>query len=171
MKLLIALVLLGKASSCLACYVPPPEQHTPPDELIARTSNIVLAEVVKGETSANGVVYTFRKIRSLAGKSREVFELVGFPAIWEGNNRTFDNHFDEDFWKNRAGRVVYGTDCRLRLNFSVGGTYLLFLDPPYHSKGFELIIRTHGEADIQDKWLQYVADRVGPNYAIKPIAE
>ena len=163
MKLAVGLMFSILFSNCFACEVPPSEQRTPPDELIARTKNIALAKVVKAEISGgNEVLYTFETIKQLAGKTKEHFQILGYPAIWEGDNRGFNNHFDKDFWSEPGGRVSNDTDCQIHPTFSVGGTYLLFLDQPYHAKSFEIIIRTHGDATIRDKWLQYVERRTGP---------
>lgn len=151
------------SSSSLACYRPPREQYTPPDELISRTNVIALAKVVRAEVGEDGfeILYTFQTIKRLKGQVNEQFQILGYPAVWEGENRRFNNHFDASFWENSGGRVQNDTDCKIHPAFSVGGTYLVFLDQPYHVKSFEIVIRTHGDASKKDKWLQHVENRTG----------
>ena len=152
-------ILLGREA--LACASPPAEQSVAPEALIARSRNIVLADVIKAELQADyKVLYTFREVTRLRGESVSTFTLVGRPAIWGGATETFDNHSKEVFWSAGRGRTPNEEDCEIHPDFAVGGTYLLFLDKPYHVKGFELIIRTHGDASKKDKWLQFVESHV-----------
>lgn len=162
MKDFLAILLLLSPFPVFACFAPPAQQMVPPDELIARTQNIVLAKAIRAETTDDAYVvsYTFRTIRVLKGSASDTFETTGYPAIWEGWNENFNHHFDEKFWSTSAGRLSSETDCKIYPAFSVGGTYLMFLDQPYHRKSFEIILRTEGKADVRDKWLQYVESRV-----------
>jgi hypothetical protein len=162
MKKFLAILLLSSPFPVFACYAPPAQQLVPPDELIARTQNIVLARAIRGEAKEDDyeVSYTFRTIKILKGSALDTFEIMGRPAIFEGWNENFDHHFHKDFWSVSAGRLSNEPDCRIHPVFSVGGTYLMFLDQPYHRKSFEIILRPEGEADIRDKWLQYVESRV-----------
>lgn len=163
MKGLLLLPLFLYASSGSACEVPPAEQHSPPEELIGRAKNVVLAQAIKAELSGPGeVLYTLQNTRSLTGSIPHTFEIVGSPAIWEGSNRNFANHFQIEFWLNQSGRVSYDSDCQVHPSFNVGGTYLISMDKPYHRKSFELIIRSGGRPETRDKWLQYVESRTGP---------
>ncbi|MGY0559104.1 MULTISPECIES: hypothetical protein [unclassified Lysobacter] len=164
MKSQIALVLLLASQRSLACLVTPPPQHTPPDELIARTENIALAKVVREDAASNGwdILYTFETIKQLKGEHRKAFQILGDSAIWEASNHRFNDHFDENFWNDYNGRESHDTSCRIRPGFAVGGTYLIFLDKPYHSKSFEMILVREGPVDKKDKWLQYVEQRTWP---------
>jgi hypothetical protein len=164
MKLLLAGSLLAFSLPALGCFQPPAEQRTAPDELISRTNNIVLARVIaaKDVHDSYGVSYTFKTVRTLKGKAPSQFQISGHPAIWEGENRRFNDHSDKEFWSNGVGRSLNDTDCQIHPTFAVGGTYLVFLDQPYHVKSFEIIVRTNGNADVRDKWLQYVDSRTGP---------
>ena len=163
MRYRTALVLLLASKSSFACLMTPPAQFTPPDELIARTENIALARVVRADAASNGweVLYTFETTKQLKGTHRKAFQILGGEAIWETSNHRFNEHFDEAFWNDHNGRVFHGTSCRIRPGFAVGGTYLIFLDKPYHSKSFEMILIKDGPADKKDKWLQYVEQRTG----------
>jgi hypothetical protein len=160
MRFAILVLAAVLAADAAACEVTPPEQRVSSKELIARTSNIVLAQVAKAELIADHEVrYTFKRITALSGSSDQIFTLMGSPAIGEHQIGTFDHHADPIFW-SKGGRSPNDTDCQIHPAFSVGGTYLLFLDKPYHIKSFEQIIRTHGDKDTKDKWLQYVESNV-----------
>ena len=164
MKCAVGTFLLAFSFPAFACFVAPSEQRTSPDDLIDRTKEIVLAKVIAAETQSDsyGVTYTFQAVRYLKGQGGDRFQISGYPSIWEGDNQRFDDHKDTVFWSNNRGRSPNDTDCEIHPTFSVGGTYLVFLDQPYHVKSFELIIRTHGDDDTRDKWLQYVESHTGP---------
>ncbi len=163
MKFLLIAALMGFAVPAYACYTPPPAQRTHADELIARTRQIVLASVVAAEMAdtAYRVSYQFKALRTLKGTAPENIRIVGFPGLLEGDNAVFNDHADPLFWEGHVGRSQNETDCQIHPTVSVGGTYLLFLDEPYHVKSFEMILKTGGRADVRDKWLQYVEERVG----------
>jgi len=162
MKLLALLFGLLGATSALACYVPPVEQRVSPKELIARSKNIVLAQAIKAEIVGDQeILYTFKKIRSLAGRQEATFTLRSYISPWEEPNTTFNHHSAPEFWE-QGGRSPNDVDCKIHPSFSVGSKYLLFLDQPYHIKSFELIIRTDGDKKMQDKWLQFVEENVKP---------
>ena len=163
MKRILPALLATLSLPAWGCYTPPPEQLTAPEQLIERTERIVLAKVVEAKVTSDSynILYTFETVRSLKGRVPNRFELPGYPAIWEGDNRRFNDHTDDRFWVAHGGRSSNDTDCQIHPSFSVGGTYLVFLDKPYHVKSFEIIIRTHGGPDKQDKWLQYVERRAG----------
>jgi hypothetical protein len=159
MRTIVALIAT-LAIDAMACHVPPPEQRVPPKELIGRTKNIALAQVVKAEVlRGTEVRYTFNRIKSISGSPAETFTIVG-RALVDGELTTFGNHTERLFWSS-VGRSTNDTDCQIYPTFVVGGTYLVFLDRPYHVKSFEQIVRTHGDKQSKDKWLQYVEDNVG----------
>ena len=163
MKTGVPILLSLLSLPAFGCFAPPPEQASPPDELIERTQDIVLAEVIGAERppGAQEVTYTFRTIRVLKGGTSGEFRITGHPVTWDDSNRNFNHHLDEAFWSRRGGRTPHGTDCQIHPDFSVGGTYLVFLDRPYHAKSFEAIPRAHGDPGSRDKWLQYVESRLG----------
>jgi hypothetical protein len=164
MKNAVGTILLAFSFPAFACFVAPSEQHTSPGDLIERTKEIALAKVVAAETQLDGddVTYTFQTVRHLKGQGPDRFQISGYPSIWVGDTQRFDDHMDNDFWSNNRGRSATDTDCEIHPTFSVGGTYLVFLDQPYHVKSFELIISAHGDDDTRDKWLQYVESYTGP---------
>lgn len=162
MRFAIAVLLTALSSTCFACYSPPTLQHVAPDELISRTTTIALAKVLRAEVAKDGfsVIYTFQTTRPLKGTPQKQFQVQGYPAV-EGEDRQFNDHVDSTFWTNFGGRIHNDTDCQIHPSFSVGGTYLIFLDQPYHVKSFEIIMRAQGNADTKDKWLQFVESRIG----------
>ena len=154
---LVLVLLSGPAS---ACWIAPKHLSATPDELIARTSTIALATVVRAEVSGQEVLYTFRTVRVVKGKPKLEFQLRGDPAIYPSQSNDFEDHAQKEFWSSRIGRVTMHPDCKVHPSFAVGGTYLAFLGQPFHTKSFELIHVTSG--DQQDKWLKYVLNRAGP---------
>ena len=159
---LLSLILLSLiAQSAHACFAPPPYLYAPSDELIDRTNNIVLARAVSAKAfkESFAVEYTFEPFKVLKGKQTEKFTIIGLTAE-HGSLTHFNHHYDKDFWKHNGGRHFNEPDCQVHPNFAVGGFYLMFLDKPYHSRGFETIVR-FGEDDKQkDKWLKYVEKRI-----------
>jgi len=164
MKKLFTIISLILSFQALSCEVPPREQHVNALELIERTQRIALAIVTSASADKNryGVSYGFEKIRAIKGEVSSSFTIEGY-LLYEGGMRTFDNHFDEVFWSSSWGREFNDTACEIHPAFSVGSTYLVFLDMPFHSKSFEQIIRTHGDSQTKDKWLQYVEQQVSLN--------
>ena len=163
MKLALGVILFSVAAPSFACWIAPPERLVSPQELIARTERIALAKVVRAEVfQDDDVLYTFKTIRALKGRPSGEFQIRGEPLIYEGQSRRFDDHMDQTFWAKLGGRFTIHPDCKIHPAFSVGGTYLVFLDQPYHVKSFEIIIRTSGDPAKRDKWLQYVESRTGP---------
>lgn len=156
------IAIIGLISmSVNACFVAPSAQTVNPSELLKRTNNIVLAKVITATATMDSVAveYTFQTIKMLKGKHVDSFKIVGRP-LYEGGMQHFNHHNDEVFWNNGGGRHFNNPDCKIYPSFNVGGTFLIFLDPPYHRKSFESIIRTNGNKDIKDKWLQYVEEQV-----------
>lgn len=105
MKAALPLLLSLFSLPAFGCFAPPPEQGSPPDELIERTQDIVLAEVIGAERppGAQEVTYTFRSIRVLKGGTSGEFRITGQPATREDSNRNFNHHRDEAFWSRRGG--------------------------------------------------------------------
>jgi len=158
MKLLFITLCIIFSTRSVACYSPPEIQSTSVNNLIQRTKTIVLAHVAEAKYKKidHQVEYTFKLVKIIKGQITEHIKLDGYPLIWEGGLNTFNNHTESVFWDTGRGRLVHSTDCLIHPSFSVGATYLLFLDRPYHNKSFEQIIRTHGDKGTKDKWLQYV---------------
>ncbi len=152
--------MLAVSLEAYGCDEPPPEQHVPVSELLARTNDIVLAKVVKAETVENSwnVKYTFSIEKLLKGNVPKEFTITGAPP-YQGTLNDFNHHRDKRFWEKYGGREINGPDCEITPGFGVGLTYLIFLNRPYHNKGFELITRTHGSSSVKDKWLQFIEQK------------
>lgn len=156
-----------------ACQNVAPEQITSYQELIARTENIVLAEVedidelkspntkarrqvipypVPSRTVA--IRYKFKVVEELKGKlNRLSFEIEGQPLA--GTEENFNLHQDPSFWEKASGRSKTTKDCEINPSFVTNKKYLIFLNKPYHRKSFERI------DDSKDKWLQTVRELAG----------
>ena len=160
MKLPVGLLLLLMASPAYSCFIAPEHLAATPDELISRTETISLATVVRAEASGNDIVYTLRTVQPVKGSPESEFRITGEALLYPMQSENFNNHTDQAFWSSRIGRVTMHPDCKVHPSFSVGATYLAFLDQPYHTKSFEIINVVRGER--QDRWLKYVLDRVGP---------
>jgi hypothetical protein len=154
----IQLMLSLSLASAIACDFPPPEQITPAPDLVKRTKTIVLARVISAEYKTNSVDYTFQTISAQKGTPSSKFTISGESLISGDWLTTYNHHTDERFWGNHFGRSPNYPDCEIHPSFSVGATFLVFLERPYHIKSFELIIRTHG--DKKDAWLKWVEDQV-----------
>lgn len=160
---LLIVVMLWPAQA-FACNRPPDVQGTGVDELIQRTSTIALAQVYEARYTEEPyrVEYSFKVERVLKGVLGDSFELEGVPLLVQESMRTFESHTARVFWETGSGRLIHNTDCEIHPSFSVGATYLVFLDKPYHNKSFEQIIRTHGDEDTKDKWLLFVEKKTSP---------
>lgn len=167
MKIVLTVILSILSISAIACEVAPKEQTVSAIELINRTESIVLAKVVSATSSEDAyvVTYKFKTIEMLKGKKIDTFQINGHP-LYQGGMQNFNHHSDAEFWKDYRGRVSNDTDCKIHPGFSVGAIFLVFSDQPYHNKSFENIIRTHGNKDTKDKWLQYVEEQIGHNKSL-----
>ena len=159
----LLLLLAFNIRPALGCFASPEEQITPANELVERSKTIVLAKVVKAELIDDyhlTVRYYFQTIRGLKGDPEKEFFIDGGSLAYRGSLTTFDHHHDEKFWDNEGGRSWHDTDCIIYPTFTVGGIFLIFLDEPFHRKSFEMIVRTHGDEEVRDKWLTWVENQI-----------
>ncbi len=147
-------------SPCLACFTTPPEQVVSPSDLVKRSNTIVLAKATEARLDLESglVTYSFILIKKIKGSPPVELKISGGAMEEEKNLSTFENHKDETFWTSEGGRSRHDEDCKIHPAFSVGSTYLLFLDQPFHRKSFERII--HHEGDEIDKWLAWVKEEI-----------
>lgn len=152
------LLLLAASAPISACYVPPPHQMIQPQHLLEQSRNVFLGLVVKAELQKDGVVrYDLRVEKPFAGvQFWETVVIMGDPPPAGRGDDTYSNHYDDNFWSPESGRSYSDISCRIKPNFSVGGTYLVFLDTPYTRKSFERIVKTHGSEGVKDSWLTFV---------------
>lgn len=141
-----------------ACIVQPPEQGQPVAELLRRTNVVVLAKAVQEKRHSDfKATYTLEVVESIRGTAPKAIQVVGFPYSGAAEETTFADHTARAFWNgNWVGRAPMSTDCKLYPPFTIGGTYLVFVDHPYHVKGFERI-----DNPRQDRWLKYVRAEAG----------
>ena len=160
--LILVIACISGTATAWACFSTPEEQIVCTKELIDRTKTIVLARVEKAEVldkDSIAVRYYFREIRSLKGNAPETFTIDGVSSAYNGSMDNFEHHYSEAFWKDRGGRSWHDTDCVIYPSFTVGGTFLIFLEAPFHIKSFEFITRTHGGDGVRDKWLTWVEEQ------------
>ncbi len=155
------------SNNSFACSSAPEEHLVPELELINRTNNIVLAVVSRAELQGFGgwtknVKYTFKTVKVIKGHADAEFNIFG-GELSEGSMNGFNDHKKESFWNDWAGREYSYPDCKIKPGFAVGATYLIFLDPPFHRKSFELIWKYDVPKENKDKWLQYVEQNVASN--------
>src|SRR5688572_18069307 len=101
MRVFLLLLGFAVASDATACRLAPKEQSVPPQDLISRTKNIVLAKVLKAEFfSEHHVEYTFTKITAISGASEQTFTLPGEPLLFGVQSDTFNDHTDPIFWSH-----------------------------------------------------------------------
>lgn len=159
LSIIFALSFLPAYAS--ACGAPPAEQNVLSQELVSRTDNVVLARVTSAqETAPRGrIIYTLEVVETLKGNSNTHLQLVG-ARQWKGHHDSYSDHHDQVFWNNDGhyGRSSNGPNCEIYPSFSVGWSYLVFLDKPYHSRSFELIRNAK-----TDRWYKYVADEIYKN--------
>lgn len=155
-----------------ACRVAPATQSMGVEEQVALASDVFLATAVAATPLGGGEVeYRFAVLQRLAGPDRNSFELRGRGAGTPGamdfrgdapsgasgrETSTFDRHTAPTFWKSGGGRTMNDADCRIRPVFTVGASYLVFLNAPWTWRSFERIEVVDGTVDESDQWLAYV---------------
>ncbi len=157
-KNLVFITPFAFAGQAFACTAPPPIQYQQISELIARNKHIVLAKV-EGMRIVNNdkVSYRFKTLENLKGDNKTNFQLVGITED-SPNTNSFNNHRNNEFWQDTGGRLYTSADCQIYPSFTVGSTYLLFLDKPYHVKSFEKIENIRSKN--RDKWFSYVKNKI-----------
>jgi hypothetical protein len=152
--LLTATTFVVLVRDAFACIAPPEQSVQSHADLISRTSRIALVELlsVSGGLSYYRA-YEFRVVESLDGEFGDVLN-IDLPTPIAVDHRDFDGHREPEFWRDGAGRARVAPDCAVSASFEIGSTYLLFLDAPYHVKGFERI------EDADDAWLAWVRQQV-----------
>jgi hypothetical protein len=150
---LLALFIGGDA---LACSIPPVESGWGKEQLVARTSTIVLVEVAeKKEVSRHETRWVFRTLRPLKGAPSASFEVTLPNAPDSYIEVDFSEHTDREFWEGSYGRLPWVPGpCTPRYTFELAGQYLLFVEALNNGASAERI------KSKEDKWLLYVQERV-----------
>lgn len=140
-----------------ACRVPPANQLMGVDEQIALASDVSLAQVVAATPLEGNVVeYRFVVLQRLAGPVQRTFTLRGRAGSGERESTSFERHTAPAFWQRGGGRTMNGADCAIHPVFTVGDSYLVFLNSPWTWRSFERIEAVDGAVDEGDRWLAYV---------------
>ncbi len=159
---LLLIILLAFAEQAFACIAPRPIQYQKASQLIARTQHIVLAKVEYAQcVNEYDVSYRFTRVENLKGKNKANFQLLGITDDLQYDH-SFNHHTDDEFWQQTGGRGYTSSDCQIYPSFTIGSTYLLFLDKPYHYKSFEKIDNSSvsNKSKNKDKWLSYVKHKI-----------
>lgn len=171
----IVVLIFQIPTVAFACYQLPDYLYASHTELVERTDTIVLARAVDYSMRAKKPSgraldfgkFTFEKVRLLKGMSEHTFTVNGyvgrgadtFYEDYQGNlspgldvlYEDFDAHRLPYFWKHKElGRSTSYGDCNLHGVFVVGETYLLFVGPESHTKGFENV------REPEDLWLKAI---------------
>jgi hypothetical protein len=155
--LMISFLLATVPTDSIACFMTPPEQIVPYEELIKRSQNIALAQVIEASSLKVSnhpelrTKYVLKTLETLKGKPPVNIVIQGVKAGEKDLN--FGDHQTPNFWQE-GGRLSSFPDCQIYPSFEVGATYLVFLDRPYHRKSFERIDNKN------DKWLVTVRSSI-----------
>ena len=158
-----ACVILVPFNTAVACIARAPGIGLGADELIAQANLIVMARVVSIKNTPVFNLYKFEVIEVLKGEATEQIVHAGIKHIPQsgakglGHDYDFENHNEKEFWASDMGRTydVWGQSlCGRQTYFTENQTYLIFPDKFGALKSGE-IIRSE-----DDKWLQYVRDRI-----------
>jgi len=156
MKSVFFIGLLSISLSVISCPVAIPGWNWTKDELIEKSSSIVLAkfilngdtpkweieEILRGEASKS-YLNTFLWYRTIATR-------VSQKGLISYSGNDFSGHNLKEFWQGNAGRSGPPKSvCFMPHLFKNGETYLLF-DKPVNTFSAELI------KSRQDSWYEYV---------------
>lgn len=161
MKIAILAISFFLSNESFACYSAPRAQRASADELVALSSNISLAKVIMATPRDDGSLdFVFLVQKRLFGASLFTFVINGRSDTIAIGDRTFANHFDDQFWRQGGGRLSSDTDCKIHPTFIVGRSYLVLQDPPFTNKSFEQIDIVDGDERSKDKWLEFVMQKL-----------
>jgi len=161
---IFAAFLLAVALPAQACTAPPPELTKHHRELVADSSQIVLARALTPRSSGGEPLPRFETIEILKGAAAAEFVLesrdgldattwAAHPYPFTDHDSDFNGHRDIAVWDQGLTRDWNDTDCMMRPRFEPGETYLLFVDHP-HWRAYELIRRE------DDLWLRAVRNLI-----------
>jgi hypothetical protein len=161
-KAIFAVLLLVVALPALACTAPPPDLTKHHRDLVADSSQIVLARALIPRFAGGELLPAFRSVEVLKGDAASDFVLesgrgldasTGVTFLFGTHDSDFNGHRDIAFWDQGLTRQWNDTDCMMRPVFEPGETYLLFVDHP-HWRAYELI---GGEDDL---WLAAIRNLI-----------
>jgi hypothetical protein len=155
---ILAAILLAATIPAQACTMAPPEQTKHHRDLVADSSQIILARALIPRFAGGELLPAFRSVEVLKGDVASDFVLESGPGLDAStgvsfligtHDSDFDGHRDIAFWDQGLTRQWNDSDCMMRPQFEPGETYLLFVDHP-HWRAYELVRRE------DDLWLQAV---------------
>jgi hypothetical protein len=138
--------------------IPIPQTHTH-EQLVKRTDNIVLARASQPQP-VNGDLHVvkFYVTDVLKGSPENSFDLTGLVADQNNGNTDYNKHNDLKFWAySNTGNFKRLNNCNIYGYFKAGEQYLIFIDPPFHPRSFELVSST------EDAWYQEVKKIIDSN--------
>ncbi len=140
-----------------ACQGVREDLSRPHAALVDEAAKILLVETADQQPTADvpgarsPVIYSLRILEVLKGDASDTLEVPGdgdLSGIWD---TTFSDHFQEEFWKHRTGRMgIRGSCDMVAPAFVAGARYLVFFGLRPDTKQFE---RVNSESD---RWLTYV---------------
>lgn len=148
----ITIVFFLLSTTVAACVDIPTQQNHSHEQLVKRTETIVLAKAVLIQP-AGGDLHTvkFYVSKVLKGAQKNNFELTGLAADLKNGNNDYNKHNDLRFWAySNTGNFKRFENCNLYGYFKQGEQYLIFLDPPFHPRSFEIVSST------EDAWYKEV---------------
>ena len=161
-RMILATFLLAVTAPALACVAIPPSMTVHHRDLVAESSQIVLARALAPPDDGTATPTRFETIEVLKGEVAAEFVLEDRggleTAIWDRYpfgipDSDFNGHRDIAVWDRLATRKQYAASCGLSPHFVQDETYLIFVDRP-HWRAYELI------RDADDLWLQAVRNLI-----------
>jgi hypothetical protein len=157
LPLAIAAFILATTNT-FACTDIPANQLQSHQQLVARTSSIVVAQVISLQPiNGDFNLVEFLVVDTLKGNQKSNFSLSGFPAKDKLGRYDYGQHRDLDFLVySNTGNFTRLDDCRVYGHFEQGRQYLIFIDQPHHPRSFEVI------SSPDDGWLAEIRNIITP---------
>lgn len=153
MKVLKAILFYMISVNALGCAVPKPGAGINLEDLIDKSENIFIVEVLSTDGVARRKMYTLRVLEELKGKASG--ELKFLSRAKEHIQNDFESHNKPDFWEKDIGRSEWPCCiCGPDHSFEKGFKYLYFPDYLGSKKSAEIINSNN------DKWYQFVKKRL-----------
>ncbi len=159
----IGLFVLGGVAAANACMIPPEAPSVTARALVDRTSNVIVGDVQSARIVGYERRYRIKVVERLKGNAPETVEVVvpiGFRDTAEDLAKRFavpagpPAHESAAFWVGESPAGFITSMCAVSFD-PRRGRHVIFVDPPFHLKGFEPI------ADLDDSWYLTVKRMVG----------
>lgn len=126
-------------------------------EAFIRDKEVLASEIYSDSavSPSRGIIYEFAVLEDLKGHGRKkIYFYIDERESGYVEDSDFNGHSDFKFWKDRGGRLRYGSDCDLDYNFVRGSRYLALLGGEYGVKSFETV------NDEKDEWYLEVKNKL-----------